>query len=48
MEKNINIRQALFFSFLKNQDYKTKKSLTLIFKNEAINILGFKSIWISL
>ena len=29
MEKNINIQQALFFSFLKNQAYKTKKSFNI-------------------
>ena len=43
MEKNINIQQALFFSFLKKaKPIKQKKK-----KNEAIIILHFKSIWIS-
>ena len=50
MEKNINIQQALFFSFLRNQAYKTKTIISIsylimvLIKNEAINIIGFKSI----
>ena len=46
MEKNINIQQALFFSFLKKaKPIKQKKKEK---KNEAIIIiLHFKSIWIS-
>ena len=50
VEKNINIQQTLFFSFLKEtKPTKQKKPLTQSFnnganKNEAINVLGFKSI----
>ena len=44
MEKNINIQQALFFTFLKKaKPIKQKKKK----KNETIIILHFKSIWIS-
>ena len=47
MEKNINIKQALFFSFLKKPGLKNKKNHQhSIFdnrsnKNEAINNVGF-------
>ena len=57
MEKNINIQQFLFFSFLKKSGLKRKTSLTLVGANKIdngankikiINILDFGLIWISL
>ena len=50
----MNLQQALFFSLLKKTKLiKEKKTLPLVFnngvnKNEAINILGSKTILISL
>ena len=44
MEKNIDIQQTLFFSFLKKTGLKNKKHWlfnTAAYENEAINILGF-------
>ena len=47
VEKNINIQEALFFSFLKQPDLIAKFD-NCADKNEAINALGFQSVWISL
>ena len=55
VEKDMNIQQALFFSFLKKtkpinqkKNHKHYLSNNGANKNEAINILGFKPISISL
>ena len=47
----MDIQQTLLFSFLKTtRPIKQKKQLfnNVANKNEVVNILGFKSIWISL
>ena len=47
VKKNINIQQALFFSFLRKQSLKNKRKLSFnndTNKNETYNVFGFNSI----